>query len=242
MIGEAFDYLTTADNWWGRTGLANLAWNHLRISVVVVVVAALVSLPPAIWLGHRRAGGFVAVTAVNLSRALPTFAVMALIFPFSLRYGFGLGFWPTFVPLLLLALPPMFVNAYTGVATIDDEVLEAARAVGMQERDVLRSVEIPAAMPLIATGVRVSAVQVVATATLGTYVGYQCLGTPIQIGIAGNDTGQILGGATLVAFLSLATEFSIGAIARRLTPWSRTKTRVVTDTVEELDRSLPERT
>ena len=233
MINETFDYLTTADNWWGRNGLATLTWNHVRISIVVIVAAALVTLPPAVLLGHRRRGGFLAVTAVNLSRALPTFAVMALLFPISLSYGFGLGFWPTFVPLLLLALPPMFVNAYTGVATIDDEVVEAARAVGMTEREVLLGVEIPAAAPLIATGLRVSAVQVVATTTLGTYVGYRCLGTPIQIGIADNDTGQILGGALLVALLSLGTELGIGALARRLTPWTDKRRRTITHNADD---------
>lgn len=222
MLAEAWEYLTTADNWWGRSGLVRLTWNHLRLSGAVLIAALAVTLPPALWLGHLRKGRLLAVGAVNLSRALPTFAVLAFVFPFSLRYGFGLGFWPTFVPLLLLALPPIFVNTFTGVSEIDPTVVEAAHAMGMKDREVLLRVEMPAALPLIVAGIRVAAVQVVATTTLGALVGYRCLGTPILAGIAANRKGQLLVAATLVALLSIATEVAFGVVARRLAPWTRT--------------------
>lgn len=225
MLGDAVEYLTSSDSWWGRNGLANLLWNHVRLSVAVVVVATATMVPPALWLGHRRRGGFLAITAVNLSRAIPTFAVIALVLPFSLQYGFGLGFWPTFVALLLLALPPIFVNTYTGVSEIDHDVVEAARAMGMRDRQVLRRVELPAALPLIVTGIRISAVQVVATTTLGALVGYRCLGTPILQAIATRNDGQLVAGAALVAALSLLTEAAFGLGGRRLTPWARPDVR-----------------
>lgn len=220
MLVDAFDYLTTSDSWWGRNGLASLTWNHVRLSGFTLIVAMVIAIPPALWLGHRRRGGAIAVTAVNLSRAVPTFAVIALVFPLSLQYGFGLGFWPTFVALLLLALPPIFVNAYTGISEIDRSTIESARAMGMREREVLFGVEAPAALPLIAAGVRVSAVQVVATTTLGALVGFRCLGTPILQAIATKNDGQLVAGAGVVAALSLLTEASFGLLARRLTPWS----------------------
>ena len=221
MLQESLDYLTASESWWGRNGLVTLLWNHVRLSVFTVVVAAAVAVPPAVWFGHRRRGGTVAVTIVNLSRAVPTFAIIALVFPFSLRYGFGLGFWPTFVALFFLALPPMFVNAFTGVSEIDRDTVEAARAMGMREREVLLDVEVPAALPLIATGVRISAVQVVATTTLGALVGFRCLGTPIPQGLATRDYGRVIVAATLVAILSLLTEGLFALIARRLSPWTR---------------------
>lgn len=221
MLQESLDYLTASESWWGRNGLVTLLWNHVRLSVFTVVVAALVAVPPAVWFGHRRRGGTAAVTIVNLSRAIPTFAIIALVFPFSLRYGFGLGFWPTFVALFFLALPPMFVNAFTGVSEIDRDTVEAARAMGMREREVLLDVEVPAALPLIATGVRISAVQVVATTTLGALVGFRCLGTPILQGLATRDYGRVIVAATLVAILSLLTEALFALIARRLSPWTR---------------------
>jgi osmoprotectant transport system permease protein len=224
MIQDALDYLTDSGTWWGENGLANLTWNHVRLSGAAVLAALVIAIPPAVYLGHLRRGGLVAITLVNLSRALPTFAVIAFVFPLSLQYGFGLGFWPTFVALLLLALPPVFVNAYLGVSEIGRDVVEAARAMGMRERDVLRRVELPAAMPLLVTGVRVSAVQVVATTTLGALVGFRCLGTPILQAIATRDDGQLIVAAVLVAALSLLTEATFGALGSRLTPWARDRT------------------
>ncbi len=221
MLQEALDYLTTADSWWGRNGLVNLAWNHTRLSVFTVLAAMAAAIPPALWLGHRRRGGMLAVTIVNLSRAIPTFAIIALVFPFSLRYGFGLGFWPTFVALFFLALPPIFVNTFTGVSEVDSGVVEAARAMGMRDREVLLGVELPAAMPLVAAGVRISAVQVVATTTLGALVGFRCLGSPILQGLATRDYGRVIAAASIVAFLSLLTEGLFAALARRLSPWNR---------------------
>ncbi len=219
MLQDALDYLTDSHSWWGHNGLVWLTWQHLRLSGAAVLAAVIAAVPPALWLGHRRQGGYLAISLVNLSRALPTFAVIAFVFPISLEYGFGLGFWPTFLALFLLALPPIFVNTYTGVSDLSDDVVEAARAMGMREREVLRSVELPAAMPLIATGVRVSAVQVVATTTLGALVGFRCLGTPILQAIATSNDGQLIVAALLVAAVSLLTEAAFGILGRRLTPW-----------------------
>ncbi len=220
MLQEAFEYLTSSDSWWGRNGLVNLTWNHVRLSATAVLAAMIVAIPPALYLGHLRRGGFLAITLVNLGRAVPTFAVIAFVFPIALELGWGLGFWPTFPALFLLALPPIFVNVYTGVSEIDHDVVQAARAMGMREREVLTGVELPAAMPLIVTGVRVSAVQVVATTTLGALVGFRCLGTPILQAIATRNDGQLIAAALLVAALSLLTEAAFGIIGRRLTPWA----------------------
>lgn len=221
LIVELWDFLTDADNWWGPRGLVVLTWNHLRLSVFATLVAALVALPPAVALGHRRRGA-VAVSVVNLSRALPSFAVLVLVVPFSLRYGFGLGFWPTFVPLVLLALPPIFANTYTGLAGVDRSTVEAARAMGMRSREVLGSVELPAALPLMITGLRIAATQVVATTTLGALVAYPCLGTPIVRSLqATRDNGELLAGAGMVALLALATDIGFSVLERRLSPWQR---------------------
>lgn len=218
-LEQLWRYLADADNWWGRSGLVQLTWNHVQLSVVTVVAAVLVAVPPALLLGHSRRGGVLAISVVNIGRALPTFGIVALVVPFSLRFGFGLGFWPTFVALLLLALPPIFVNTYTGVRNVPSEAVEAARGMGMRRAEVVRRVELPAAMPLVITGIRVSAVQVVATATLGALVGFRCLGTPILVGFQSPDKGPLYAGALLVALLAVATELGFGRAGRRLTPW-----------------------
>lgn len=176
-----------------------------------------------------------AVWLVNIGRAVPSFALIVLVFPFALRYGFGLGFWPTAFALVLLAIPPIFTNAFTGVRDVDAGTVEAARGMGLAPREVLFGVEVPAALPLILTGVRVSAVQVVATATLGAYVGFGGLGAFIVEGFATQDDGKLLTGAVLVGLLSVFTELAFGWLQRRLTPWARAPVAGGADVVDALE-------
>jgi osmoprotectant transport system permease protein len=220
-LSELWSYVTTWENYWGGRGIVTRTVDHLRLSAFALFVAALVTLPPAVVLGHLKKGGAIVGWLVNIGRAVPSFAIIVLIFPIALRYGFGLGFWPTAFALILLAIPPIFTNAYTGVRDVDPGTVEAARGMGMQAREVLWSVEVPAALPLIVTGVRVSAVQVVATATLGAYVGFGGLGAFIVEGFAVQDDAKLLTGAILVALLSLLVELLFGLLQRRLTPWTQ---------------------
>lgn len=222
-LGEFLEYLTTADNWWGRNGIGNRLVAHVRISAIAVAVALALSVPPALWLGHRRRGGVAAVAVVNIGRAVPSFAIIGLALIFSLRWGFGFGFWPTLVALVALALPPIFTNTYAGVVGVDPAVVQAARGMGMTDGEVLRRVELPNALPLLITGVRLSAVQVVATATLGAYVGFGCLGSFINEGFRQRDFDVLLTGAVLVAALAVLTELAFTLLQRWLAPWLSNK-------------------
>jgi osmoprotectant transport system permease protein len=217
---EFVDYVTTSANWWGGRGIATRIADHVRISVAATAAAAAIAIPPALWLGHIRRGGAAASAFVNIGRAVPSFAIIALALPISLRYGFGLGFWPTMVALVALALPPIFTNTYAGVAGIDPAIKDAARGMGMRGHEVLWQVELPNALPLLLTGVRISAVQVVATATLGAFVGFGGLGAFINEGFRQLDDGKQLTGAVLVAMLAIATELLFGVGQRLLTPWT----------------------
>jgi osmoprotectant transport system permease protein len=216
---ELADYLTTADNWWGRRGIATRLGDHVRLSAASVAAAAAVAIPPALWLGHIRRGGVLATAVVNIGRAVPSLAIISLALPLSLRYGFGLGFWPTFVALVALGLPPIFTNTYAGVVGVPPPVVDAARGMGMRGGEVLWRVEAPTALPLLLTGLRVSAVQVVATATLGAFVGFGGLGAFINEGFRQQDDAKLLTGAVLVAALAVVTELGFGMVQRRLTPW-----------------------
>ena len=219
---QMLDYLGSDAAWSGRNGLPALTWAHVKISLVAMLIASAVAVPAGVVLGHVKRGALAAVTVVNIGRAIPSFAILALLLPFSLRYGFGLGFWPTIVALVLLAIPPIFTNTYTGVRDVPDDAVDAARGMGMRGVEQVRKVELPVAVPLILTGLRVSAVQVIATATLGALVGYRDLGTPIVSGFTSPDKGPLLAGAIAVALLALLTDALFAVVQRLAVPWRRT--------------------
>jgi osmoprotectant transport system permease protein len=212
-------YVTTSSHWWGERGILHRSFEHLRLSGAAVLAAGIVAIPSALVLGHVKRGGFLAQSIVNIGRAVPSFAILVLMLPLSLNYGFGLGFWPTFVALVPLAIPPMFTNAYVGVRDVDPNIVEASRAMGMGGSQVLFRVEAPVARPLILTGLRVAAVQVVATATLGAFVGFNGLGSYIYEGFSQQDDGKLLTGAVGVALLAFLTELVFSFVVRRATPW-----------------------
>lgn len=220
-LRQMWVYLSSDAAWSGRNGLVALTWAHIQISVVAMLIAGAVAVPGGIVMGHTRRGALVVMSIVNIGRAVPSFAIIALVLPFSLRYGFGLGFWPTIVALVLLGIPPIFTNTYTGVRDVPVEAVVAARGMGMRAGELVRRVEVPVAVPLIITGLRVSAVQVVATAALGPLVGYRNLGTPIVTGFTSPDKGPMLAGAIAVALLALVTDGLFVLAERVLVPWRR---------------------
>lgn len=218
---DMIEYLGSDAAWTGRNGLPALTWAHLKLSLLSLLMAAVVAIPPAVALGHLKRGGLAATWVVNVGRAVPSFAIIALVFPFSLRWGFGLGFWPTVVALVLLAIPPIFTNTYTGVRDVPGDAVDAARGMGMKPRQLVRRVEVPVALPLLLTGLRVAAVQVVATATLGAIVGYRNLGTPIVSGFQRSNKGPLLAAAIVVAALALVVDAGFALAERRAVRWRR---------------------
>ena len=152
----------------------------------------------------------------NIGRALPTLALITIVLPITSAIDPQLGFkvYPTIVALVVLGIPPILVNTYVGISGIDPELVEIARGMGLNERQVLGRVEIPVALPVLATGVRSAATQIVATATLGAIFGGVGLGRYLVEGIAQNDNGKIFGGVTLVAALCLSVE-GLSAVVQR---------------------------
>ncbi len=213
------------DNWSGSSGYIVRTWEHVQVSGAAVLAAVIIALPIAAWLGHVARGGLVAVSIVNIGRALPSFGIVALALPITIiiadNVGFissGLGFFPTFIALFALALPPVFTNTYTGIRSVSPDIVESARGMGLGEMRILREVELPLASAVVLAGIRTSAVQVVATAPLGALVGYGGLGRYIIDGFAVQDDIEIVAGALLVALLSVATELVFGLIERRVVP------------------------
>ncbi|MDT0341772.1 ABC transporter permease [Streptomyces litchfieldiae] len=214
-IPDAWTWLTTGANWSGDSGVRHRLAEHLYLTGVCLALACALALPLALWLGHgggRRFGGALAINISNAGRAVPTFAVLVLLTLSPLGRH---GDLPTIIALVLFAVPPLLTNAYIGVAEADRDVVEAARGMGMSRAQLLTRVEVPLAFPLIMTGVRTAAVQVVATATLAALAAGGGLGRIVTAGFATYDTAQVVAGATLVALLALAVE-AVLALAQRL--------------------------
>lgn len=218
LLGDVVAYFSTAANWIGETGILVRTGDHLGLSLFALGVAVLLAIPPALYLGHTNRGGTFAVSVVNIGRAVPSFAIVALTLPFTIRLGLGFGLWPTFIALVALALPPLFTNTYTGVREVDAGLKEAALGMGMPPREILLRVEMPLASPVILAAVRVTAVQVVATATLGALVAWGGLGRYIIDGFAQRDFVQLFVGAFLVALVSVLVDALFGVMERRLAP------------------------
>ncbi|MEA2001826.1 MAG: ABC transporter permease [Actinomycetota bacterium] len=218
FLGDLVAWFLDGANWTGSNGIPNRVWEHIQLSVVATAAATAVALPPALWLGHHRRGGFLAVAIVNIGRAIPSFAIMALFLPISIRLGLGLGFWPALLALFALALPPIFTNTYTAVREVDPALVEAGHGMGMTDGEVLRGIEGPMASPVILAAMRVSAVQVVATVPLAALVAWGGLGRYIVDGFAVQDNVRVMAGGILVALLSIATELLLGSIEKRVVP------------------------
>jgi osmoprotectant transport system permease protein len=213
-LHDAIVWLNDPLNWKGRDGVPYLTYEHLYISFLAVLLAALVALPVALTLGHLRRGGGFTVTVSNVSRAVPTLALLTV---FAVT-PIGFGNRATIIALALFAIPPLLTNTYVGVRGVDADVVEAARGMGMSERSVLLRVELPLALPLVAAGFRTAAVQVVATATLAALVGGGGLGTIINSGFGQQDTGQIIAGGILVAALAVIVELLLALVQAAVTP------------------------
>jgi osmoprotectant transport system permease protein len=216
---EVVDWFRDLAHWRGTNGIPNRLVEHLTMSFSALLAAVAVALPVAVWLGHKRRFGALAINVSNVGRALPSFAILVVL---SLMLGTAdrplIGNVPTFVALVALAIPPIVTNAYVGVAEVPDEIRDSAKGMGLSDVQSLRRIELPMAVPLIMAGVRTSAVQVVATAALAAVVSTGGFGRYIFDGFAVRDNVRIFAGGVLVALLAFLTEVSLSLLQSRITP------------------------
>ena len=223
FVEQTAAWLTDPAHWSGPNGIPVRLEEHVIVSVVSLVIALAIALPIGLYIGHTGRHTAVAVNSANLWRALPSLAVIAIVLPITAPIDPELGFkvYPTIVAMVVLAVPPIMVNTYSGLSGVDRDMLEAGRGQGMSERQILTAVELPLAVPVIATGVRSAAIQVVATATLGAVFGCGGLGRYLVDGLAQisqGGIGMIGAGAVLVAGLVIVTELFFALLQRVLTP------------------------
>ena len=186
---------------------------HVSLSAAALAIAIAIAVPVGLRLSGGRHGALVAINAANIGRTLPSLAVLALAMPLL-----GTGFAPSLFALTLLALPPILINTYTAIRQVDPDVIDAARGMGMSEREIMRKVKIPIALPVIFAGIRTAAVQVVSGAVLAAYIGGGGLGDFITAGIAMMALPQLLVGAIPATALAIGTDFLFGRLQRALTP------------------------
>lgn len=213
FLGRVVEWFTTGSHWAGEAGALHRLVEHLTMSGGSILVAAALALPLGIWLGHTGRGGAIAINVSNIGRAIPSFAILVIAAQIV-----GIGWKPAFAALVALAIPPMVTNAYVGMREVDADVRESARGMGMTGAQSLFRVELPVALPLVMTGVRTAAVQVVATATLAALVAWGGLGRFIVDGISQRDFVQVFAGAALVALLSILTELALAGLQHLLVP------------------------
>jgi osmoprotectant transport system permease protein len=213
VINGVLAWLTDPAQWSGPDGIPVRTLQHLWYSLLATTIAAAIALPIGVYIGHTGRGALFAVNLTNLGRAIPSLGIIILMFTI-----FGFGIIPVLVTLFALAIPPIVTNSYIGVRSVDPDVRQAAEGMGMRGRQVLWQVELPMATPLIMAGVRTSAVQVVATATLAAFVGLGGLGRYLIDGLAQRDLAEVVGGAILVAVLSLLTELVLGRVQTLVVP------------------------
>jgi osmoprotectant transport system permease protein len=221
---RALHWIFTASHWNSvnfQAGIREQLLYHVELSAISLVVAAAIAVPAGLIVGHTRRGRFVATSIANVGRAIPSFALIVLMFIAVGNISPSLQFSkiPATITLVLLAIPPILTNTYVAIQSVDPETVEAARGMGLSGRQVLLRLEMPHAAPLIMAGMRTSAVTVVATATLAAFAGGGGLGVFIYNGYAQHgQEQQLVGGAILVAALAVFTEVLFAALERVATP------------------------
>jgi len=208
---EVVQWFGDASNWSGTRGVPSRLADHLAYTVQALLIAAVIAVPIGAVIGHTGRGGFFVVGTANGLRALPELGMLTLLVGFV-----GIGLLPLTIALVILAVPPLLAGTYAGVRNTDPAVIDAARGMGMREQEVLTKVELPIAVPLILGGLRTATLQVIATATIGAYIGLSGLGRFLIDGLARNDYTEMAAGAVLVAALALIVEALLGALQRLL--------------------------
>ncbi|MGB4135029.1 MAG: ABC transporter permease subunit, partial [Microbacterium sp.] len=215
LFADAIAWLLNPAQWQGNYALPVLLGQHLFYTLVSVAIAAVIAIPAGWLIGHTGRGREIAVAFTGAARALPSFGLLILL---VLLLGVLHTTAAAVITFVLLGIPPLLAGAYTGFEAIDRRVVDAARAMGMTERQVLWKVEVPLGLPLLVGGVRQAVLQVIATVTIAAYVNLGGLGWPIIQGIPLQRFDQVLAGAILVAALALLADLLLSLLQRMAVP------------------------
>lgn len=210
---ESLQWIADPAHWNGANGIPVRVLEHLWYTLLGVGIAALIALPIGLYVGHTRRGRGLAVGAAGAARALPTLGLVTL---FGLLIGIGL--LAPLIAFVVLAIPSLLAGAYSACESVDPRTVDAARAQGMTEMQILTRVELPLGLPLLMTGLRSATLQVVSTAMLAAYIGNGGLGRYIFLGLKTQDYPQMLAGSLLVIALAILLELILLGIQRLTAP------------------------
>ncbi|WP_278757650.1 ABC transporter permease [Corynebacterium stationis] len=209
LVAQAWHWLTDPAHWTGIAGIPNRLAEHVSVTFAALVVAAIIAIPAGLIIGHTRRGAAVVGAITGGVRAIPTLGLLTL-----LGLWLGIGIEAPFIALVVLAIPSLLVGAYSGVEAIDTHTPQAAQAIGMRPVQVLLTVELPLALPVIVGGLRAATLQLVATTTLAAYTADTGLGRYIFSGLKTRDYAEMLGGAVLVIVVAVILELILATCQR----------------------------
>jgi osmoprotectant transport system permease protein len=210
-VSGVWAWLTDPAHWTGDNGIPTRLVQHLVISGWAMLIALVVAVPLAVWLGHVGRGGAILVGIGNTGRAIPTYA---LIVTFALTDQIGVDALAVILALAVFAMPPLLVNTYVAMRGVDVDVKDAATGMGLTGGQLLRKVELPLSFPLLFAGVRTATVQVVATATFAGLVGAGTLGAYVYEGFSIQNYDELYSGVILVALLCVVLERLLAFVQR----------------------------
>jgi osmoprotectant transport system permease protein len=201
LFADAFAWIFDPAHWSTGPNIAGHLLEHLGVSGLCVLIAVVIALPLGIAIGHSGRGRGAAILISNSARALPTLGLLSILILLL-----GIGLLPIAVVLVILAIPPMLAGAYSGIESVDRQTIDAARALGMTEWQIVLRVEIPLALPLLIGGLRATALQVIATLAIASAFAFGGLGIYLINGLATADYAQLLAGAVLITALALVVD------------------------------------
>lgn len=213
LVLDGIAWILDPANWSGPGSIPERIGQHVAVSALVLVIAAVIALPVGGLIGHTGRGKQPAVMVSGGLRALPTLGALTL---FGLWLGIGLP--APVIALVILAIPPLLAGAYAGIESVDRRTVDAARAVGMRESQVVWGVEVPLGLAIIVGGVRSATLQIIATVILAAYISDFGLGRPIFEGLKTRDYGEMLGASILVVLLALVVDGAFALTQRLVVP------------------------
>ena len=213
LISQGFSWIFARGQWVGDGSIQVRLGEHLYYTVVSLAIAFVIAVPLGLYIGHTGKGRGIAIAASNISRALPTLGLLAV-----LVLLFGIDLLPVVIVLVILGIPPLLAGVYAGTESVDPQTVDAARAMGMTELQILFKVEIPLGAALIIGGFRAATLQIIATTVVAAYFGLGGLGRFLVDGQSQNDYPKLVGGAILVIALALLVDGILALLQKLVVP------------------------